>query len=43
MIAIREARIEDAPALFATEVAVSAIPGLLVSAPDELSPDSFNE
>jgi len=41
VIAIREARIEDAPALFATEVAVSAIPGLLVSAPDELSPDSF--
>ena len=41
VISIRPARVEDAPNIWEMEVEVSAIPGLLVSAPDELSPDSF--
>lgn len=40
MITIRRARADDAPTICATETDVSAIPGLLVSAPDEISPDS---
>lgn len=40
MSTIRRARADDAPTICATETDVSAIPGLLVSAPDEISPDS---
>ncbi|MEO6564687.1 MAG: GNAT family N-acetyltransferase [Casimicrobiaceae bacterium] len=42
VIKIRRAEVNDAPTLCATEVEVSATPGLLVSRPDELSPDSFS-
>ena len=41
MISIRPAQVDDASTMCATEIEVSATPGLLVSDPDELSPDSF--
>ena len=40
-IAIRKARIEDAPVLCAAEQEIARTPGLLVSQPDELSPRAF--
>src|SRR5687767_2551308 len=41
MITVRQALVEDAPALCAAEQETSRTPGLLVSQPDELSPESF--
>ena len=42
-LAIRPARLADAPALAAAERAIAAAPGLLVSRPDELTDQRFAE
>jgi RimJ/RimL family protein N-acetyltransferase len=41
MITVRQALVEDAPTLCAAEQETARTPGLLVSQPDELSPESF--
>jgi hypothetical protein len=41
MVAVRQARIEDAPILCAAEQKISRTPGFIVSQADELSPESF--